>query len=354
MAQSMIQTRIQSINHCVLQLSMIMRAVMFIACAGLIGAGLASCAKTSESNSPSNSVQDSQPTPAANVDTRVMTFNIRFAGGDKGEHSWANRRDAVADRIAAANCDIVGLQEVEAIQADWVRERFPAYAFHGVGRLDGIRKGEFAPILYRAARYELLDAGHFWISTTPDVPGSKSWNTACERMASWVRLRDLATTRELIVINTHLDHVSAEAREQGVRMIRERAAQLSHASLSSDPNAMPCPVIITGDFNTSADGPLGVHLRGANATAPDATGFTLLDVYRVADPTADGDEATFNAWKPQIRGERIDWIFATPQFDVIEASIDRQTPNGVLPSDHYPVVATLRHPAPAKGDRTAK
>jgi endonuclease/exonuclease/phosphatase family metal-dependent hydrolase len=327
---------------------MIMRAIMFIACAGLIGAGLASCARSPRSNS----VHDAQPNPAPSI-TRVMTFNIRFAGGDKGEHSWSNRRDAVADRIAAANCDIVGLQEVEALQADWIRDRFPAYAFHGVGRLDGIRQGEFAPILYRAARYELLDAGHFWISTTPDVPGSKSWNTACERMASWVRLRDLATTRELIVINTHLDHVSAEAREQGVRMIRERAQQLSHASLSSEPNAAPCPVIITGDFNTSADGPLGVHLCSGDS-APDATNFTLRDAYRVADPTADGDEATFNAWKPQTRGERIDWIFASSEFDIAEASIDRQTPNGVLPSDHYPVVATLRHPAPARGDRTAK
>lgn len=272
------------------------------------------------------------------VQTRVMTFNIRYAGGDKGEHAWANRRNAVAQCINAADPDILGLQEVEAVQADWLRESFPHYAFHGVGRIDGVRKGEFAPILYRADRYEPQDSGHFWISTTPDVPGSKSWNTACERMASWVRLRDRASKHELLVINTHLDHVSAQAREQGVKMIRERAEQLPR-----QPDATHIPVIITGDFNTSADGPLGVHLCSGDS-APDAAGFALRDAYRVGDPTADGDEATFNAWTPRTDGDRIDWIFATPSFDVVSVTIDRHMPEGVLPSDHYPVIATLRTP----------
>lgn len=272
------------------------------------------------------------------ADVRVMTFNIRYAGGDKGEHAWVRRRDAVAERIRAADPDLLGLQEVEAVQADWIRERFPAYAFHGVGRVDGVRKGEFAPILYRADRYELLEAGHFWISTTPDVPGSKSWNTACERMASWVRLRDRRTTEAIVVINTHLDHVSAEAREKGVEMIRERAEQLSRASLSSETDAAACPVIITGDFNTSADGPLGEHLlRGAAADW-----LVLRDAYRVVDTAADGDEATFNNWTPREQGDRIDWIFTSSTFEVVAATIDRRMPEGVLASDHYPVTALLR------------
>lgn len=272
----------------------------------------------------------------AQSQTRVMTFNIRFAGGDRGERSWANRRDAVAECIEVANPDIIGLQEVLAEQADWIRSRFASYAFHGVGRIDGVRRGEFAPIMYRSDRYEPLDAGHFWISTTPDVPGSMSWGTACERMASWIRLRDLQTGRVIAVINTHLDHVSQEARERGIEMIRAHAERLSR-----DAAGAPCPVIITGDFNASAEGPLSAKLVGGGGIDA-AVGLTLRDVYRVADPTFDGDEATYNDWKPRVEGERIDWIFASSEFDVAEAVIDRRMPAGVLPSDHFPVIAVLR------------
>lgn len=268
------------------------------------------------------------------AELRIMTFNIRYAGGDKGEHAWSLRRDAVAECIAAADPDILGMQEVEAVQADWIRERFPAYAFHGVGRADGMRKGEFAPILYRADRFTLLESGHFWISETPDVPGSKSWNTACERMASWVRLRDRQTKQPLVVINTHLDHVSAEARDHGVEMIRARARQLSRMSVSSEINAVPCQVIITGDFNAPADGPLGERLCG--------DGDSLQDAYRAANSTPLDDEASFNGWTPQTKGKRIDWIVTSREFVSTNAMIDRREPGGVMPSDHYPVIVTLR------------
>lgn len=317
---------------CAFHLRLFLRAFLLAACAGSLAPGLSSCARSS-TDPQRDRAEPEYAQPIA--DTRVMTFNIRYASGDKGEHAWANRRDAVAECIVAADPDIIGLQEVEAVQADWLRERFPAHAFHGVGRFDGVRKGEFAPILYRAARYRVLDAGHFWISETPDIPGSKSWNTACERMASWVRLLDRTTQSPIAVINTHLDHVSEEARLQGVRMVREKAEELSRGA-----DGRACPVIVTGDFNTSAGGPLGIYLRGDISRS--ASQLTLRDAYRIHDPSDDNDEATFNNWKPQESGDRIDWIFATPSFDVVTAAIDRRMPNGVMPSDHYPVSAVLR------------
>ena len=64
----------------------------------------------------------------------------------------------------------------------------------------------------------------------------------------------------------------------------------------------------------------------------------------IAVETPDGGEATFNAWTPRTDGDRIDWIFATPSFEIISVTIDRHMPEGVLPSDHYPVIATLRAP----------
>ncbi|MDA7633592.1 endonuclease, partial [bacterium] len=75
-------------------------------------------------------------------------------------------------------------------QADFLKENLDGYGFHGVGRDNGVAKGEFVPIMYRLDRFDLIDAGHFWLSENPEEPGSTSWDTSLTRMCSWVILRD--------------------------------------------------------------------------------------------------------------------------------------------------------------------
>ena len=250
---------------------------------------------------------------------RVMSFNIRLGSANDGENSWSRRRDLVEEEIRRAKPDVLGMQEVEAHQADWLRERLSEYVFHGVGRTDGDRKGEFAPLMLRADRFEILDSGHFWLSESPDVPGVKGWDAACERMASWVKVRDRRSDASLFVLNTHLDHVGVRAREESLKLINRRAAQLSGGA----------PVIVMGDFNCAAD-----------RFTPLLSG--MRDSFRVAFPQPDTDEATFNGWKPVITGERIDWIVASPQFQTLDAEIGRRMPDGRFPSDHWSVMATLQ------------
>ncbi|MBL8757124.1 MAG: endonuclease/exonuclease/phosphatase family protein, partial [Phycisphaerae bacterium] len=166
---------------------------------------------------PIAEIPEVRPAPALALpdpdrDIHVASFNVRYAAAKDGDNAWPLRRDRVRDAIAAWNADIIGMQEVEAEQADWLRARFPRYVFHGVGRTDGQRAGEFAPILFRRDRFEPVESGHFWLSPTPETPGSRGWDAALERMASWARLKDRATGRTLLVLNTHLDHRGVEAR----------------------------------------------------------------------------------------------------------------------------------------------
>lgn len=266
-------------------------------------------------------------------DVRVVSFNIRYGTADDGANSWDLRRERVGAAMLGWDADIIGMQEVVAAQADWVRELLPTHTFHGVGRTDGARQGEFAPILFRTQRFELEAAGHFWLSPTPEVVGSKGWDAALERMASWVRLVDRATRRRVLVINTHFDHRGAEARAQSLALVRARASEMAKGAA----------VIITGDFNTSADAAPGSTLFGAADG-----GVALYDTFRRVYPTRDVDEATFSGWNTPpakaltIAGERIDWIVASEAFETISAEIDRRTPGGRLISDHYPVRARLR------------
>src|SRR4051794_31366877 len=104
---------------------------------------------------------------------RVMSFNVRYGTADDGPHSWPFRRQAALAVVRSFQPHLLGLQEALAFQIEEFLEAFPGYASVGVGRDDGAREGEFAPILYDTSRLSLLDSGTFWFSVTPDQPGSR-------------------------------------------------------------------------------------------------------------------------------------------------------------------------------------
>lgn len=263
-------------------------------------------------------------------DLKVMSLNVRFDTSDDGVNAWPKRADEVARTLRAADADLIGFQEVLSQQADWLRETLSGYGFCGVGRQDGVRKGEFVPIVYREERFTLLSSGHFWLSDTPDVPGSRGWDGACERMATWVRLFDRRTKRAVFVLNTHLDHVGAEARTRGLKMVRSQIDRLAEGAA----------VIVTGDFNAPGDGPLATVLTGPGTSAAEAG---LVDSFRAVYPTPDLDEGTFSGWTGRIQGDRIDWILSDRSLAAVDASIERRMPAGRTVSDHFPVTARLRY-----------
>jgi endonuclease/exonuclease/phosphatase family metal-dependent hydrolase len=66
-----------------------------------------------------------------------------------------------------------------------------------VGRLSRFRKisgtstflkqqGEFCAIFYDSRRFVALDSGTFWLSQTPQIAGSKSWNSQCVRKIDYI------------------------------------------------------------------------------------------------------------------------------------------------------------------------
>ncbi len=260
-------------------------------------------------------------------DLRIMSFNIRYAGGDRGVNSWGNRKDHVARIIAHHEPDILGVQEALADQADWLRDTVHGMGFHGVGRIDGARAGEFVPILFRADRFSLLASGHFWISPTPEIPGSRGWDAACERMASWVRLRDARTGGTLLVLNTHLDHQGKEARRQGLALLRDRLPALADGA----------SVILLGDFNTGAAGDAAAVLMG---DAPPPGAPRLVDTHRAATRTRRGRSHLLRmGCADHGRPHRLDYRIRRPRADRRgDRTLDarRQNPLRPLPGGGAP------------------
>lgn len=259
---------------------------------------------------------------------RVMTFNIRYGSADDGENHWDKRHEQVVKSIKRAQPDLLGIQEALDFQVDYLKKMLPDYAFHGVGRDDGKSKGEYAGIFYRKDHFELVDAGHFWLSESPNKPGSVSWDSSMTRMASWVKLRERASRRQLTMVNTHWDHRGPQARLESARLMRTKIEGIAGDG----------PVIVTGDFNTTeVRDPYDVLVNAAEGGEP------LVDAYRQAHPIVSEEEATGNGgFRGRTNGRRIDWILHSDQFETTEATIDQGRIDDRYPSDHYPVIATLK------------
>jgi endonuclease/exonuclease/phosphatase family metal-dependent hydrolase len=261
---------------------------------------------------------------------RVMSFNIRYGSADDGPDRWALRRDLVMDTIRRFDPDLLAIQECLAGQAEFLRERMPDFDFVGIGREDGRAQGEMAAILFRHDRFERVDHGHFWLSETPQIPGSVGWDASHTRICTWVKLRDRRSAGwECVCFNTHFDHAGATARRESAKLLRQKMRDI----------AGDASVIVTGDFNAPADpdvdGPFAL-LTARFAGGP------LTDTHRVIHAGPTEHEGTFNAFRGIERGPRIDWILVDDGFEVIDAGIDRSNNEGRYPSDHFPVTAVLR------------
>jgi endonuclease/exonuclease/phosphatase family metal-dependent hydrolase len=269
----------------------------------------------------------SQPLPREPL--TVMSFNIRYGTARDGENAWGARRTMLFDVIREQNADLIGLQEALDSQITEIATAVPGYATVGVGRDDAGKAGELSAILFRSDRLRVAEAGTFWFSDTPAVPGSKSWGNNITRICTWARFID-RDGRGLWHFNVHLDHQSQPSRERSTELLRQRI----------EARAFPGePVIISGDFNVGEANPAIVTLTGGRR--PD-TPAPFLDTFRVLHPQQE-EVGTFTGFKfGATSGEKIDYVLVQPGTEVLHAEIVRASRDSRYPSDHFPVVARVR------------
>jgi endonuclease/exonuclease/phosphatase family metal-dependent hydrolase len=264
----------------------------------------------------------------ATAPLRVMTFNIRYDNPGDGVNAWPNRKDWVASLIRYHGADVIGVQEALLHQLTDLDARLPGFARVGVGRSDGISKGEFSAILYRTDRLSLKDSGTFWLSPTPSVPGSKGWDTAIERVATWAHFADRRTGCEWLQLNTHFDHIGEVARQESARLIRRQLRALANG----------LPVVMTGDLNTE---PTHAPYKILTTEVLEGAVAPLTDAYVSSRTGNYGPSATWNAFKAIEPNRRIDYILVSQPVVVEQHAILPDMWEGRFPSDHLPVIASL-------------
>ncbi|PKL81567.1 MAG: endonuclease [Ignavibacteriae bacterium HGW-Ignavibacteriae-3] len=253
-------------------------------------------------------------------DLRVMTFNIRYGTANDGENSWQFRKDNVVSTIKNFKPDILGLQEALKFQLDEMLSQMPEYNSTGVGRDDGKNAGEYSCIFYLKDRFGLDSAGTFWFSETPEEAGSKNWGNNITRICSWALFNDKNSDKKFYTFNVHLDHESQPSREKSTELLINKI------------NMKKLPVILTGDFNCG-DTSNAIKTILNNG---------LIDSYRTIHPKKSG-EGTFNFFRGETSGDKIDFVFTSGEFSTFQSEIVRTSFYGKFPSDHFPVTAILTY-----------
>jgi endonuclease/exonuclease/phosphatase family metal-dependent hydrolase len=256
---------------------------------------------------------------------RVMSYNIRLDTVQDGINQWNLRKNRVASLIRYHGADIFGVQEALPNQMADLKNALPAFDWYGAGRDDGKDKGEFSAVFYRSDRFQLLDKNTFWLSETPEMPGSKGWDADVTRVCSWVKLRDRWTFKTFYHFNTHFDHMGQTARRESARLIVARIRNITKLN---------APVILTGDFNA---GPNSDAYRAiiTNSTLQDSKLLTKIPHY--------GPDSTWSTFFVGQRfGDRIDYIFVTPHnLKTLQHATLTDSNCKYYPSDHLPVLAEL-------------
>ena len=253
---------------------------------------------------------------------KILTCNIRTSTADDGENNWEHRRVYCIEVIKAREPDIICFQETKADQFADLKYFFPEFNHYALMDQPA-GPNPVNCLFYRSDLYRDITAGGYWLSETPHIPGSKSWDSKCVRLANWIRLENRKTGFEFRVVNTHLDHVSQPARENQAKLIAEDSA------------AYPAsyPQLLTGDMNCDC----------TNKAIDIFKAWGWSDTYGAVHGNENPGQ-THHAFLGRNHTSavgKMDWIFMRGAFETSDAEVITDSSDGKFPSDHYFVSATI-------------
>lgn len=264
------------------------------------------------------------PAPVNSKTARIISSNIRFWNNNQDlENGWDRRKTAIIAMMKDLKPSVIGFQECSAFQRDYILERCSEYDYidYLIRRNAANLKSYAAftdPVMWNRNELELLEWDAFYLSETPDTC-SASWGAAEPRTALWCRFKHKETGKEFIFINTHLDHVSSEARKNGLDVILDMMPKINKQNL---------PMVMLGDFNAQY-----------KDTALDRLKTEWKDA-RVEAKDSD-DKYTFNGFGKTWNGT-IDYIWYTGFKRCHNYKVIVRKYNHVpFISDHYPIRADL-------------
>ncbi|EER42086.1 endonuclease/exonuclease/phosphatase [Histoplasma capsulatum H143] len=285
---------------------------------------------------------------------RILTHNIRYATSApfRGEKPWKDRKQRLLNELHYHSCHnpetFICLQEVLHVQLNDILSGLnpstststgatTEWAYIGVGRDDGKQAGEYSPIFYRPAVWELEEFKTVWLSETPSVP-SRGWDASSIRIVTIGVFKHLVSRKRVLGMSTHLDDQGSKSRYEAAKLI------LTMANLYLTKNRLASRningIFLAGDFNSEENQEAYRVLTAVDSQFVDAQ-------KQVDTALRYGSENTYTGFGYEDEGpKRIDYVLFGPKHGVnpawsVEgyAVVPNKFDDGVLNSDHRAVVA---------------
>lgn len=162
---------------------------------------------------------------------KIMSFNIRMTN----ENRWSRLKNV----IERNDPDLLGLQEVSTFWQSKFKTGLSKYTFIGEGRGDS--SDEAGYILYKTDKFDVVESGTRWYTSTPTTSSKLSASTYT-RIYTYATLKRKSDNMLFLYVNTHLD-LNQSARMQSIEMLTDFI----------DESYPDLPTYITGDFNTDCN-----------------------------------------------------------------------------------------------------
>ena len=274
---------------------------------------------------------------------KAMNFNIRYDTEADGVNKWDNRKSYVLKAIQDFNPDLLGIQEAQQSQVDYLSSNLLNYYAVVNDNCNKCSQQQGSLLFVKKSRYKIKAVRHFWLSTTPLVPDTNDFVRTSSRYnngprsMSCVDLLDKMENYNIFFCNTHWD---------GDVRWNEQAAQLTKDIFRQYGKRIN---ILTGDFNefpfahqTWPNMPNWIASRRSHSY--DTMMSFLVDGFKQLHPN--NTQSSGCGWDlmcPMWDNDyRVDWILHGNNIHTKESEIRvLRRPNGLPISDHFPVVSVL-------------
>ena len=257
---------------------------------------------------------------------KVMTLNIRYDNPGDSIYAWPKRVQQICNFIKDEKPDILGMQGVLWNQYKVLDSILTAYSSVGVGRDDGAREGEMNPVFFRKEKFDMVRNITFWLSDTPEIPGSKGWGASLPHILTWLELVRKNSHKHFFCFNTHFAHDSDSARLMSSKLLLKDINTIAEGF----------PFILTGDFNMPPTSTGYSILTGPDESVP-----LLKDSYVITEKRPSGPTFTFNGFSDKLKTGRIDYVFVKNGMKILDYRTIIKKEHGIYISDHWPVEAIV-------------
>lgn len=252
----------------------------------------------------------------------LISCNIRFDNPADGQNSWTYRRDFLAQTLLKHSPSIIATQEGRFQQLNELKILLKDFEIIDQHR-SWIGERMYPTIFIRKDSFEYINSGDVWLSETPDVAGSLSFGSTFPRLLTWAKVQIKNSDKNLLIVNTHLDHVKAETRLAQVKVLAQAIKRLLDST---------CSLVIIGDFNDSPDSPVRAEIINQ---FPD-----LQDAWKLFNAVEESSHHSFMGEMP--KGARIDWILVDKKIEVTSSMMEKSCKDNFYPTDHYPIIAKIK------------